>query len=129
MESWSKVKQQGGMVGGIRVEGSSERLVVARQIPPGREGRGVSRRLPMVRFQQSAQTPDANDLTPISFVLRLDDPMDSLVNPLMMTVLEVLTQDVAQLRFGREDEIVETFLPDGPHEALRVGTQIRTSRW
>jgi hypothetical protein len=81
----------------------------------------------MVGFQQSTQTLDADDLTLMTFMLRLDDLVKALVNPLVMIVLEILGQNVAQLFFGGEDQMVETLLADGPHEALRVGIQIRTT--
>ena len=58
---------------------------------------GVSRRLAMVGLQQSAQTLDANDLALIPFMLRLDDPVETLVNPLVMVVLEILGQNISQL--------------------------------
>jgi hypothetical protein len=60
-------------------------------------------------------------------VLRLDDPVETLVNPFPRIVLEILGRDVAKLFFEGEDEMIETFLSDGPHEPLRVGTQIRTA--
>ena len=51
----------------------------------------------MVGFQQSAETLDAEDLTLMTFMLGLDDMMETLVNPLVVIVLEVLAQDIAQL--------------------------------
>jgi hypothetical protein len=81
----------------------------------------------MLGFQQSTQTLDAEDFALVPFVLRLDDPVETLVNPLLGIVLEILGQDVAELFFGGEDEMIETFLSDGPHEPLRVGVQIRTA--
>ncbi len=60
---------------------------------------------------------------PIS-MLWLDDLVDARVNPLMMIVLEMLGQDVPQLLFGEEDQVIETLLFDGSHEAFRVGVQI-----
>jgi hypothetical protein len=66
----------------------------------------------MVGFQQSAQTLDANDLALVSFMLRLDDPVETLVNPLVMIVLEILGEDVSQLVFRGESKMVETFLAD-----------------
>ena len=50
----------------------------------------------MVGLQQSAQTLDAGDLAFVSFVLWLDDPGETLVNPLVMLVLEILAQDTVQ---------------------------------
>jgi hypothetical protein len=50
----------------------------------------MSRRFAMVGFQQSAPTLDANDLALIPFMLRLDDLVETLVNPLVMIVLEIL---------------------------------------
>jgi hypothetical protein len=38
-----------------------------------------------------------------TLMLRLDDPVEALVNPLMMIVVEVFAQDIAQLFFRRED--------------------------
>ena len=49
----------------------------------------MSRGSAMVRLQQSAQTLDVNDLTLTTFMLGLDDPVEALVNPLVMVVLEV----------------------------------------
>jgi hypothetical protein len=88
----------------------------------------MSRRLAVIRLQQSAQPLNADDFALVPFMLWLDDPAEPLVNPLMMIVLEILGQDVSQLVFGGEDEMIETFLSDGPHEPLRVGIQIRTTR-
>ena len=65
-------------------------------------GRGASRRVAVVGFQSSAQTFDTDDLALVSFVLWLDDPVDALVNSLVMVVLEILGQDVAELLFGEE---------------------------
>ena len=50
----------------------------------------MSRCFAMVGFQQPAQTLDADDLARVSFMLRLDDPVETLVNPLVMIVLEIL---------------------------------------
>ena len=61
----------------------------------------MSRGFAMIGFQQSAQTFNADDLTLVSFMLRFDDRVDALVNPLVMIVQEVLAQDIAQLRFRR----------------------------
>jgi hypothetical protein len=82
----------------------------------------------MVGFEQSARTLDAGDLALVPCVVWLDDPADALVHPLVMIVLEILGQDVAELLFGGEDGMVEGFFSDGPHEPLRVGIQIRTTR-
>jgi hypothetical protein len=41
----------------------------------------------MVGFQQSAQPLDADDFTRMALMLRLNDPMEALVNSLMMIVL------------------------------------------
>jgi hypothetical protein len=82
----------------------------------------------MVGFQQSAQTFDADDLALVPFVLWLDDLVEALVNPLLMIVLEILGQDVPQLLFGEEDQVIETLLFDGSHEPLRVCIQIGTTR-
>ena len=71
----------------------------------------------MVGFQQSTQSLEAEDLTLAAFMLRLDDPVETLVNPLVVIVLEVLTQDVAQLFFGGEDEMIETFLVEAVRQA------------
>jgi hypothetical protein len=87
----------------------------------------VSGRFAVIRLQQPAETLNANDLALVPFMLRRDDPAEPLVNPLMMIVLEILGQDVAELFFGEEDEMLETFLSDGPHESLRVGIQTRTT--
>ena len=82
----------------------------------------------MVGFQQSAQTLDADALALVPFMLTLDDLVDALVNPLMTIVLEILRNDISQLVFREEDEMVESFFSDGPHESLSVGIQIRTAR-
>ena len=82
----------------------------------------------MIRSQQSAEALDTDDLTVTALMPRLDDPIDALVNPLMMIVLEILREDVPQLLFGEEDQVIETLLFDGSHEAFRVGVQIGTTR-
>jgi hypothetical protein len=51
------------------------------------------------------------------------------MNPLVVIVLEILAQDVAQLVFRREDEVIEAFLFDGPDEPFRMSVEIRTSWW
>jgi hypothetical protein len=56
---------------------------------------GVSRGFAMVGFQQSTETLDANDLTLTSLMLRLDDPVETLVNPFLMIVGEIFGEDVA----------------------------------
>ncbi len=61
----------------------------------------ASRGLAVIGFQQSAQTLDANDLALVSFMLGLDDVAKALVNSLVVIVLEVLAQDIAQLFFRR----------------------------
>jgi len=48
-----------------------------------RHASAVLGRLAMVGFQQSAQMLDANDLTLAALMLRLDDLVDALVNPLV----------------------------------------------
>ena len=55
----------------------------------------------MIGFQPPAQTLDADDLTLVPFMLRLDDPVHALANPLVMMVRKILGQDVAQLFFRR----------------------------
>jgi len=57
----------------------------------------------MVRLQQSTETLDADDLTLMTFMLGLHDLVETLVDPLVMVVLEVLAQDIAQLCFRRQD--------------------------
>jgi hypothetical protein len=82
----------------------------------------------VIRLQQSAQTFDTDDLALVPFALGLDDLVDALVNPLVVIVLKILGQNVAELFFGGEDEMIESFFSYGPHEAFRVGIQIRTTR-
>jgi hypothetical protein len=45
----------------------------------------------------------------------------------MMMVQEILREDVSQLVFRGEDQVAETLLVDGSHEALRIGIQIGTA--
>jgi len=85
------------MAGATGIEQHSDKLLVDTEITPGRvlspSGQycwGVSRRSAVIGFQQPAQTLDANDLALVLFVLRLDDPVGTLVNSLMMIVLEIL---------------------------------------
>ncbi len=65
-----------------------------RAVPPrgGYGRRGVSRRLAVIGSQQSTETLNADDLTLVSCVLRFDDLVEALVNPLVMIVLEVLSR-------------------------------------
>ena len=63
----------------------------------------MSRGLAMVGLQQSPETLDADDLTLMTFVLGFDDLVETLVNSLVVVVLEVLAQDIAQLCFRRQD--------------------------
>ena len=51
----------------------------------------------MIGFQQSAQTLDADDVALVPLMSRIDDPIDALVDSLVMIVLEVLGKDVSQL--------------------------------
>ena len=85
----------------------------------------MSRGFAMIGFQQSAQTFNADDLTLVSFMLRLDDRVEALVNPLVMVVVEVFGQNVSQLCLGGEDQVIETLLSDRSHEALSVGIYLR----
>ena len=87
----------------------------------------VSSRFAVIRLPQSAQTLGTDDLALVPFMLWRDDPAEPLVNPLMMIVLEILGQDVAELFFGGEDEMIETFLSKQPHEPLDAGIQIWTT--
>jgi hypothetical protein len=57
-----------------------------------------------------------------------DDSTEALVNPLVMIVLEILGQDMSQLLFGSEHQLVEAFHLDGSDESLGIGVEIRTSR-
>jgi len=61
-------------------------------------------------------------------MLWLDDPIEALVDPLMMVVLKMLGQDIAQLLFGGEDQMLKTLFFDRPDEPFRVSVEIRTSR-
>jgi len=61
----------------------------------------MSRGFAMVRLQQSTETLDADDLTLTTFMLGLDDLVETLVNPFVVIVLEILAQDIAQLFFRR----------------------------
>jgi hypothetical protein len=44
----------------------------------------------MIGFQQATWSFNADDLAVVIFVPGLDDPVDALMNPLMMAVLEIL---------------------------------------
>lgn len=59
----------------------------------------VSCCLAMVGFQQSAQPFNANDVTLVSFMFRFDDPVDTLVDPLMVVVLKIFGEDMIKLLF------------------------------
>jgi len=41
-------------------------------------------------------------------MLGLDDPVEALVNPLMMVVLEVLGNNIAKLFLRRQDEMMKS---------------------
>ena len=43
------------------------------------------------------ETLDADDVTLVPLMLRIDDPIDALVDSLVMIVLKVLRKDVSQL--------------------------------
>jgi len=53
-------------------------------------------------------------------MLWLDDPVKALVNLLVMVMLKVLGQDISQLLFRGEDEIVEALFLDGSDKSLCV---------
>ena len=95
--------------------------------PQGGHDQEASRRFAMVGFQQSTQTLNADDFTLVPLMLGLDDLVEPLVNPVMMIVQEILREDVSQLVFRGEDQVAETLLFDGSHEALRMGIQIGTA--
>jgi hypothetical protein len=89
--------------------------------------------LTVVGLQQSAKAFDTDDVALRVLVLWLDDSLEALVNPLVMVVREVLGQDVAQLLFRREDEVIEAFLFDSGvrgerHKESDFPTNIRPSR-
>jgi integrase len=54
----------------------------------------------MIGFQQSAQTLNRDNLTPAAFMLRRDDPIEALVNPLVMGLPD-----------GRERPFTDRFNP------------------
>ena len=100
-----------------------------RVLPPrGWHAMKLSRSLAMVGSEQSTELLNTDNLTLMTFIVRLNDLVKTLVNPLVMIVLEILGQHVAQLVFRGEDEMIEALFFDGPDESLRVGVQIRTSR-
>src|SRR5262245_6034685 len=45
-----------------------------------------------------------------------------------VVVLEVLGEDAAQMSLARDDDVVETFSPDGPNQALHVRIRPRRPR-
>ena len=49
----------------------------------------VLRRVTMIGFQQSAQALDADNLAVVPFVPGPNDPVDALVNPLVMVMLHI----------------------------------------
>ena len=94
----------GGRIASELPSNAARMSVSGAQVAPGRavSARGaaageVSRGLAMVGFQQSAEMLDAEDLTLMTFMLGLDDLVKALVNSLVVVVLEVLAQDIAQL--------------------------------
>ena len=54
----------------------------------------VSSRLAMIGFQQSAQALDTDNLAIVPFVTGGNDPVDALVDPLVMVMLEIFGEDV-----------------------------------
>ena len=48
----------------------------------------------MVGLQQSAQALDTDNLAVVPFMAGGNDPVDALMNPLMMVMLKILGQDV-----------------------------------
>jgi hypothetical protein len=48
-------------------------------------------------FRQSAQTLAADDVTLVLWMSKIDDPIDALVDPFVMILLEVLKNSVSQL--------------------------------
>ena len=83
----------------------------------------------MVGFSSPPESLNTDDRGLVALVSRLDDPVEVLVNSLLMVVLEVFGQDMSELLFGGQDEMLETFLLDGPAKSFRVGIEIGTSRW
>ena len=70
----------------------------------------MSRGFAVIGFQQSTETLNGDDLTLMTFMLRLDDLVKALVNSLVVIVPEVLAHDIAQPCLRREDEKIETLL-------------------
>ena len=95
---WAKMTRQGGGIAGhLRRAHCLDGSFCGSKSPPGahclrEEGTAgeVSRGLAVIGFQQSTQTLNANDLALVSFMLKLDDLVETLVNPLVVIVLEVL---------------------------------------
>jgi len=54
----------------------------------------VSSRLAMIGFQQSAQALDTDNLAIVPFMTGGNDPVDALVDPLVMVMLEIFGEDV-----------------------------------
>ena len=97
LKSQAKMPQQGRGIASHAPLNTGRTELLDVQIPPRRilplrhgiAGK-MSRGFAMVRLQQSAQTLDADDRALVSFMLRIDDLVDALVNPFVMIVLKVL---------------------------------------
>ena len=77
----------------------------------------------MVRFQKSTESLNTDNLALVTFVQRLDYPVYALVNSLLMVVHEEFPEDMSQLLFGRQNEVLETFFLDpavAPARILRL---------
>jgi len=91
--------------------------------------------LPVIVLQQPAQPLAANDrafgdLRGRFFLADAAQPgiADALMRALLIIIGDVFAEDVPQVRFAKDDEVFQTFLPNRLHPAFRVGVQIRRPR-
>ena len=78
----------------------------------------------VIRLQQSAQAPDADNFSRIiNRMFGLDDPAQRLMNPFVMIVFTILPKRIFQLRHGRQNQIIR------PRKKLSVNSFILHRRF
>ena len=88
----------------------------------------------MIEVEDAAEARVTGDLAIGPVVIRQTDvpdelATDALVKPLRHVVLDEFLDQVAQISLAEDDELIETLVLDGLHEALRIRIAIRALRW
>ena len=90
--------------------------------------------LTVIEVEKPAEARSAGNLAICPVVIRRTDvpdqfATDALVKPLGHVVVDEFLDQVAQMSLAEDDELIETLVLDGLHEALRVRIAIGALRW